>query len=55
MLYFSVVTITTLGFGDYIPRNYLGKTLVICEVFLGYLLLGCLLSIFANKFMSSAD
>ena len=48
--YFSVVTFTTLGFGDVLPMNTTGQILVIVEVLLGYAMLGGALSIFANKF-----
>ena len=47
--YFSVVTYTTLGFGDITPANSLGQAVVVIEVVLGYLTLGLLLSILANK------
>ena len=47
--YFSVVTYTTLGFGDITPANSLGQAVVVLEVVLGYLTLGLLLSILANK------
>lgn len=48
-LYFSVVTITTLGYGDVLPSSAVGQVLVILEVCIGYMLLGGLISIFANK------
>ncbi len=48
-LYFSVVTFTTLGFGDVIPLNNLSERWVMVEVILGYVMLGGLISIFANK------
>jgi voltage-gated potassium channel Kch len=36
MLYFSVVTLTTLGFGDIAPTNSaVGQSLVIGEVLIG--------------------
>jgi uncharacterized protein YjbI with pentapeptide repeats len=47
--YYSIVTFTTLGFGDVVPRTALGEVLVSIEVFSGYLMLGGLVSIFANK------
>jgi len=47
--YFSVVTFTTLGYGDILPVHWLGEALVIIEVVLGYSTLGLLLSILANK------
>ena len=49
--YYSIVTFTTLGFGDIVPRNLLGEILVTLEVVLGYIMLGGLLSIFATKFI----
>lgn len=47
--YFSVVTFTTLGYGDVLPIHWIGEALVIIEVVLGYSTLGLLLSILANK------
>ena len=48
-VYFSVVTYTTLGYGDVTPIHPLGEFLVILEVILGYTTLGLVLSILANK------
>ena len=48
-LYFSIVTFTTLGFGDVTPVTGLGKVVVTAEVILGYVMLGGLISILANK------
>jgi len=48
-LYFSIVTFTTLGYGDVLPTSLTGQVLVITEVVLGYVGLGGLLSILANK------
>jgi len=48
-LYFSIVTFTTLGYGDILPTSLWGQVLVITEVVLGYVGLGGLLSILANK------
>lgn len=49
--YYSIVTFSTLGFGDIHPivGSFLGELTVMVEVFLGYLGLGGLISIFANK------
>jgi len=47
--YYSVVTYTTLGFGDVTPCTKLGQVLVTLEVILGYVTLGLLISILANK------
>jgi len=47
--YYSIVTFTTLGFGDVTPTNFWGEFWVTLEVILGYVMLGGLISIFANK------
>jgi hypothetical protein len=38
-LYFSFVTLTTLGYGDFVPHSTLAKWLVMCELGSGILLL----------------
>jgi len=50
--YFSIVTFTTLGFGDVVADNTSAHILVTLEVILGYIMLGGLISIFANKLAS---
>ena len=47
--YFSVVTLTTLGYGDIAPTTPLTQAAAMAQVTLGYVLLGGLLSILANK------
>ena len=47
--YFSIVTFTTLGFGDVTPLNLWGEIWLALEVLLGYIMLGGLISILANK------
>ncbi|MCB9892417.1 MAG: pentapeptide repeat-containing protein [Planctomycetes bacterium] len=47
--YYSIVTFTTLGFGDITPLNLAGQFVVVTEVVLGYVALGILVSILANK------
>jgi hypothetical protein len=48
-IYFSVVTFTTLGFGDVTPANAWGEAVVMIEVILGYVMLGGLISILSVK------
>jgi uncharacterized protein YjbI with pentapeptide repeats len=48
-LYYSIVTFTTLGFGDIAPTTNAAALIVCSEVILGYLMLGGLISIFAGK------
>jgi len=53
--YYSAVTLTTLGYGDVLPASEAGQWLAMLEVFTGYVMLGGLLSIFANKMARRAD
>lgn len=48
-MYYSVVTFTTLGFGDITPRTPLAATIVMVEVVVGYCMLGIFISILATK------
>jgi len=48
-LYYSVVTLTTLGYGDIVPLTNRARFIVGTEVVSGYIMLGGLVSIFANK------
>lgn len=54
-LYFSVVTMTTLGFGDVRPSGLSGQIVAMLEVSTGYLMLGGLLSIFSTKLARRGD
>ena len=49
MAYYSVVTFTTLGFGDIKPASEAGALVVTMEVITGYMMLGGLISIMATK------
>ena len=48
----KIVTFTTLGFGDVVAANTFARILVTLEVMFGYIMLGGLISIFANKLAS---
>jgi len=54
-LYFSVVTLTTLGYGDALPASMAAQCVSMLQVVTGYFALGGLLSIFANKMARRAD
>lgn len=54
-VYFSVVTLTTLGYGDVLPNSTIGQILVMLEVCIGYVMLGGLISILANKMARRAE
>ncbi len=47
--YFSLVTLTTLGYGDVLPRSMAAQIMVMFEVGMGYMMLGGMLSIFSDK------
>lgn len=48
-LYVSTIIFTTLGFSDMTPVSDLGRVLIAVEVTIGYVMLGALLAILANK------
>jgi hypothetical protein len=50
LIYYSVVTFTTFGFGDITPKTTEATYWVMAEVILGYVMLGGLISIFVAKF-----
>ena len=47
--YFSIVTYTTLGFGEVRPATIMGEVIVSSEVILGYTTLGLLLAVLAQS------
>jgi hypothetical protein len=47
--YFSIVTLTSLGFGDIIPHDFFGKFFVSLEVFFGFIMLGIFISLIQKK------
>ncbi len=49
-IYFSIVTFTTLGYGDVTPVSKVAVFSVMTEVVIGYIMLGALISILADKF-----
>lgn len=53
--YYSVVTLTTLGYGDVLPASVPAQVACMVEVVLGYVMLGGLLSIFSNKMARRAE
>lgn len=53
--YFSLVTLTTLGYGDAHPAGVSAQLLSMVKVLVGYVLLGGLISIFSNKMARRAE
>ncbi len=54
-LYFSVVTMTTVGFGDVIPLSEAGRILTVMMIFSGILLIPWQLGILTQKFLQSSQ
>lgn len=54
-LYYSVVTMTTLGYGDAVPASISGQVVAMIQVVIGYVMLGGVLSIFATKMGRRAE
>ncbi|MGK7880997.1 MAG: ion transporter [Crocosphaera sp.] len=54
-LYFSVVTMTTVGFGDVIPLSEAGKILTVIMIFSGVLLIPWQLGILTQKFLQNTQ
>ena len=54
-LYYSVVTMTTLGYGDALPASVGGQVVAMIQVVIGYVMLGGVLSIFATKMGRRAE
>jgi hypothetical protein len=48
--YFSVITFSTLGYGDLHPIGVLGQALACLEVAAGFIMFGVLLSFVGNRF-----
>jgi len=54
-LYFSAITITTLGFGDIVPNDTVVRVLVMCESMIGLLIAGALIAILFSSHSESND
>lgn len=54
-VYFSVVTVTTLGYGDLTPATDLGRSLVMIETLLGQIILVVLVAFLVGMLAKPAD
>lgn len=54
-IYFSIVTLTTLGYGDVLPNSLAGQMIVTLHALVGFTGLGGMLSILGNKLARRAD
>jgi len=48
-IYYSIITFTTLGYGEIVPIVFSGKVLASTEVIVGYLMLGVLVNLLGRK------
>lgn len=54
-IYFSGVTITTLGYGDFSPEHWIPKVLVLQEVLAGFTLIVVSFAIYAGRGLSNEE
>ncbi|WP_319470810.1 potassium channel family protein [uncultured Pseudodesulfovibrio sp.] len=54
-LYFTVVTMTTLGFGDIVPQTWDGKLLLIIQTFAGYIMFALMVGIITRGVNRTQD
>ncbi len=54
-VYFSAITFTTVGYGDFVPANDTGRALAACEALLGYLLLAVFVAKVINLSATPAE
>lgn len=47
-LYFTVITLTTVGYGDFIPLSYFGKMIVVLECLTTYVMFGLMIGLIAR-------
>jgi len=55
VLYFSFVTLTTLGYGDILPVSHVARTLAIFEAILGVMYLGVVVARLVGLYQSQAN
>jgi hypothetical protein len=54
-LYFSYVTLATLGYGDYTPAGNLGHTLAVLEALLGQIYLVTVVALLVSQLRAKRD
>jgi hypothetical protein len=54
-LYFSFVTLATLGYGDYTPAGELGRTLAVLEALIGQLYLVTVIAVLVSRMRGRRD
>jgi voltage-gated potassium channel Kch len=52
LLYFSFVTLTTVGYGDVLPQSILGKRLAVFEAAMGSIYMAVIIAMIVGRYMS---
>ena len=52
MLYFSFITLTTIGYGDFSPTSALGQKLAILQGLIGQFYIAIIMAILVGKFLT---
>jgi voltage-gated potassium channel Kch len=55
LLYFSFVTLTTVGFGDITPQSILSKRLAVLEAAMGGIYLAVIIAMIVGRYMSMEE
>jgi hypothetical protein len=55
MIYFSVVTLATLGYGDIVPKTDLARSLAVIEAMIGQFYMAVLVALLVGKFVSQSS
>lgn len=55
MIYFSFITLTTIGYGDFAPTSALGQKLAILEGLIGQFYIAIVMAILVGKFLSHKE
>lgn len=53
--YFSAITLTTVGYGDFTPQTPIGKIFTVGYIFIGFGLLATFLATVAEKALNKSD
>ena len=55
LLYFSFVTLTTVGFGEITPHSIISKRLAVFEAAMGCIYLAVIIAMIVGRYMSMAE
>lgn len=49
-IYFTIITMTSVGYGDMLPNTYVGRGIALCMAIFGAFLLGLVVNVIAYLF-----